>query len=79
MRLTYKRCLMPGTVMNLLVVFPMLAQPVFADSETRRLQGQGTLFASGVGGTLLKGGGSITVIGKGAGSVWIEGAESVTA
>ena len=78
MKLTRRKYLMLGAVMTLLIAFPMLAQPVFAASGTRRIQGHGTLFAAGAGEAFLKGDGSITVIGKGAGSVWIKGAETVT-
>ncbi|MBS7622698.1 hypothetical protein KEJ39_03375 [Candidatus Bathyarchaeota archaeon] len=79
MRLSCSKCLMLGAVMTLLIAFPILAQPVFADSGTRRLQGHGLLFAAGAGEAFLKGDGSLTIICEGAGSVWIKGAEAVTA
>jgi len=77
MKMTRRKNLMLGAAITLLIVFPVLAQPVFAASGTRKFVGHGTLFAAGAGEALLRGDGTITITGKGAGSIWVKGAEAI--
>ncbi|MCX6660517.1 MAG: hypothetical protein NTX81_09140 [Candidatus Bathyarchaeota archaeon] len=72
------RSLLLGAVLIFLIALPVFAQPVFAESGHRKIEGKGTLFAAGAGIDVLKGDASVKIVAKGVGLVWIRGAEIIS-